>query len=85
MVPYKTPLAVQSAIVLSNDLEENEINNVLDFSGSTKMQFMHLVVLPLQNNTVILAFITKEINYIEIYDIKLIVSHMIKLFSILTI
>ena len=60
VVPYKVPIAVQSAIVLAKDLEGNEINNVFDMSTSVRMQFMHLVILPLKKESVILAFYHKR-------------------------
>lgn len=36
-MPYKVPIAVQSAIALSKDLEGDEINNVFDMSDSLRM------------------------------------------------
>ena len=60
VVPYKVPIAVQSAIALSKDLEGDEINNVFDMSNSVRMQFMHLVILPLKEESVILAFYHKR-------------------------
>ena len=56
VVPYKVPIAVQSAIALLKDMEGNEINNVFDKSDSVRMQFMHLAILPLKNESLILAF-----------------------------
>jgi hypothetical protein len=60
LVPYKVPIATQSAIALRKDLEGNEINNVFDMSDSVRMQFMHLVIFPLQEESVILAFYHKR-------------------------
>jgi len=60
LLPYKVPIALQSAIVLPKDLEGNEINNVFDMSDSVRMQFMHLVILPLQEESVVLAFYHKR-------------------------
>lgn len=60
LVPYKVPIALQSAIALSKDLEGNEINNVFDMSDSVRMQFMHLAIFPLQEESVILAFYHKR-------------------------
>lgn len=56
VMPYKIPIAIQSAIALPKDLEGNEINNIFDVSSDVRMQFMHLVVLPLQEESVVLAF-----------------------------
>lgn len=60
LVPYKVPIATQSAIALSNDLKGNTINNISDMSESVRMQFMHLVVLPLKEESIILAFYHKR-------------------------
>lgn len=60
VLPYKIPIAVQSAIALPKDLEGNEINNVFDMSGDVRMQFMHLAILPLKNESVVLAFYHKR-------------------------
>lgn len=60
MLPYKVPIATQSAIALSKDLEGNEINNIFDMSESVRMQFMHLAILPLQEESVVLAFYHKR-------------------------
>lgn len=60
IVPYKVPIAIQSAIALTKDLEGNDINDVFDMSESAKMQFMHLAILPLKEESVILAFYHKR-------------------------
>lgn len=60
LVPYKVPIATQSAIALFHDLNGNNINNIFDMSESVRMQFMHLVVLPLKEESVILAFYHKR-------------------------
>lgn len=60
VLPYKVPIAMQSAIALSKDLEGNEVNNVFDKSESVRMQFMHLAILPLEEESVILAFYHKR-------------------------
>ena len=60
VVPYKVPIALQSAIVLPKDLEGNEINNVFDMSDDVRMQFMHLAIFPFQEESVILAFYHKR-------------------------
>lgn len=60
VVPYKVPIALQSAIVLPKDLEGNEINDVFDMSDFVKMQFIHLAVFPLKEESVILAFYHKR-------------------------
>ena len=60
LLPYKVPIAAQSAIALSADMEGNIINNVFDMSEDTRMQFMHLAILPLEDKSVIIAFYHKR-------------------------
>ncbi|MDD3414790.1 MAG: hypothetical protein PHY47_12420 [Lachnospiraceae bacterium] len=60
LLPYKVPIALQSAIALPEDLEGNEINNIFDMSESVRMQFMHLAIFPLQEESVILAYYHKR-------------------------
>lgn len=60
VLPYKVSIATQSAIALSKDLEGNEINNIFNISEAVRMQFMHLVILPLKEESVILAFYHKR-------------------------
>lgn len=60
ILPYKVPLALQSAIALPKDFEGNEINDVFDMSENVRMQYMHLAILPLQTDSVVLAFYHKR-------------------------
>lgn len=60
VLPYKVPIAMQSAIALAKDLEGNEVNNVFDMSEMVRMQFMHLAILPLKEESVVLAFYHKR-------------------------
>ena len=60
VLPYKVPIAIQSAIALAKDLEGNEVNDVFDMSDTVRMQFLHLVILPLKEESVILAFCHKR-------------------------
>ena len=60
LVPYKVPIAIQSAIALAKDLEGNEINDVFDMASNVRMQYMHLVIFPLGAGSVILAFYHKR-------------------------
>lgn len=60
LLTYKVPIASQSAIVLSTDMEGNAINNVFDMSDNTRMQFMHLAILPLDGKSFIIAFYHKR-------------------------
>lgn len=60
IVPYKIPIALQSAIVLPKDLENHEVNNIFDMSTDVRMQFMHLAIFPLQEESFVLAFYHKR-------------------------
>lgn len=60
LLPYKVPIALQSVIALPKDLEGNEVNDIFDMSKEVRIQFMHLVILPLQEESVILAFYHKR-------------------------
>lgn len=60
ILPYKIPIAMQSAIALAKDLDGNEVNNIFDMSEKVKMQFMHLAILPLKDESVVLAFYHKR-------------------------
>lgn len=54
VLPYKIPIA------LSKDLDGNEVNNIFDMSEKVRMKFMHLAILPLKDESVILAFYHKR-------------------------
>lgn len=60
LLPYKIPIALQSAVALSKDLEGNEVNNIFDMSENVRMQFMHLAFFPLKEESVVLAFYHKR-------------------------
>ncbi|WP_313120017.1 hypothetical protein [Proteiniclasticum ruminis] len=60
VLPYRIPIAVQSVIALTKDLEGNIINYVSNISKDLSMRFMHIVVLPLKTESVILAFYHKR-------------------------
>ena len=55
-LPYKVPIAMQSAIALTKDMEGNQINVIFDFRESTRMQYLHLCVFPLEQESIVLAF-----------------------------
>lgn len=55
-LPYKVPIAMQSAIALTKDMEGNQINDIFDFRESTRMQYLHLCVFPLEQESIVLAF-----------------------------
>lgn len=56
LLPYKVPIAMQSALVLRKDMEGIIVNDTHDFSPKTRMQYMHLAVFPLQESSVVLTF-----------------------------
>lgn len=60
VLPYTVPIASQSVIALGTDMEGNAINNVFDMSEHTRMQFMHLAILPLDGKSVVIAFYHKR-------------------------
>lgn len=45
VLPYKVPIATQSAIVLPYDMEGNILNEIYNFDESVRMQYMHIAVL----------------------------------------
>lgn len=60
VLPYKVPIATQSAIVLPYDMEGNILNDIYNFDESVRMQYMHIAVFPLEDESVVLAFYHKR-------------------------
>ena len=60
LLPYRVPIAMQSAIAMTNDMCGGKINNVYDFRVTTRMQYLHLAILPLDQKSVVLAFYHKR-------------------------
>jgi len=60
VLPYKAPIATQSAIVLPYDMEGNILNEIYNFDESVRMQYMHIAVFPLEDESVVLAFYHKR-------------------------
>lgn len=60
VLPYRVPIAMQSAIALDKDMNGKIINDIYDMSPSTKMQYMHLAILPLKRESVVLSFYHKK-------------------------
>ena len=60
VLPYRIPIALQSVIALSRDLDGKKINDVSVISEDISMKYMHIVVLPLKTESVILAFYHKR-------------------------
>ena len=60
ILPYIVPIAMQSAIAMVKDYKGNQINNVFDFRNTTRMQYLHICVFPLERQSVILVFYHKR-------------------------
>ena len=60
ILPYTVPIAMQSAIAVTKDIEGNEINNVYDMNPNVRMQFLHLAIFPMDDKSVVLAFYHKR-------------------------
>lgn len=60
ILPYRVPIAVQSAIVLIKDMEGIEVNNVYDMNKTTRMQYLHIAVFPLKNKSIVMMFYHKR-------------------------
>ncbi|WP_165213112.1 hypothetical protein [Streptococcus tangpeifui] len=60
ILPYKTPIAFQGSLTLIRDMYGYPINNTKDFSKENRIQKLHLAVLPLRENTMVLAFYHKR-------------------------
>ncbi len=56
ILPYKTPIAVQTALVIQKDLEGRIINDIYDLFEDIRIQSIHISVFPLKNQTVVLMF-----------------------------
>lgn len=56
ILPYVTPIAVQTALVLQKDLEGVEINNIHNYSSEVRMQNIHISIFPLEDSTAVIMF-----------------------------
>lgn len=56
ILPYTTPIAVQTALVIEKDLEGRVINDIYNLSEDIRIQNIHISVFPLKNQTVVLMF-----------------------------
>lgn len=57
---FKVPIAAQSLIALTKDMYGNPINDIYDMSPNVSMQYMHLCIFPLENESIIFAFYNKK-------------------------
>ena len=60
VLPYVVPIAMQSAIVVTEDMEGNKINNIYNMDSSVRMQCLHLAILPVEGTSVVIAFYHKR-------------------------
>ena len=60
VMPYVIPIAAQSVIALTSDMEGKEINDVYNCDSNVRMQYMHLCFFPMKNQSVVLAFYHKR-------------------------
>ena len=51
---------MQSAIALPKDMNGGSINDVFDLKETTRMQYLHIAILPLNGKSVILSFYHKR-------------------------
>ena len=60
LLPYTVPIAMQSAIVMTNDMLGNPINDIYNCDPNERMQNIHICVFPLEEKSVVLAFYHKR-------------------------
>jgi hypothetical protein len=60
LLSYTVPIAMQSAIAVTRDIEGGEINNIYDMNPNIRMQYLHLAIFPLNGKSVVLAFYHKR-------------------------
>ena len=56
VLPYVTPIAVQTALVIQKDLEGTVINDIYNYSPDVRIQNMHISVFPLEDTTIVIMF-----------------------------
>ena len=60
VLPYKIPIAFQSAIALDKDMKGYPVNDLHDFSPQTRIQYLHLAVFPMKDTSAVIAFYHKR-------------------------
>ena len=60
LLPYTVPIAMQSAIAVTRDIEGVEINNIYDLNPNVRIQYLHMAIFPLNRKSVVLAFYHKR-------------------------
>lgn len=60
VLPYTIPIAAQTGLALSRDIDGRIVNDLFDFSKDVYIQTMHLCLFPLNGKSVIIAFYHKD-------------------------
>ena len=60
ILPFKSHIAAESGLALSEDMTGHQVNNLYDFRPNVRIQNMHICVFPLKHETVVLAFYHKR-------------------------
>ena len=60
LLPYRIPIAFQSALALDKDMKGYQVNDLDDFSPETRIQYLHLAVFPMKYTSVVIAFYHKR-------------------------
>lgn len=60
ILPYITPIAVQTSITLHRSPNKNIINDVYNYSETNRIEQVHLCVFPLVQGTVVMMFYHKD-------------------------
>lgn len=59
ILPYVTPIAVQTPITIFKDLDNNVINETINPDPNIRIQCVHLCIFPLEDQTIVLLFYQK--------------------------
>lgn len=69
ILPYVTPIAVQTPIAVYDDLDGTVINETFNPNPSIRIQSIHLCIFPLETQTVVLSFFHKrDRNYRSLWQ-----------------
>ena len=68
LLPYVVPIATQSGITMTKDMENNTINDIYNDSPDNRIQTMHCCVFPLKDKTRILLFHHKDDRNYKSFD-----------------
>ena len=60
LLPYRIPIAFQSAIALDKDMNGYQVNDLHDFSLQTRTQYLHLAVFPMKDTSAVISFYHKR-------------------------